>query len=157
MRLSLSQYRELESFAAFASDLDATSKAQLERGARLVELLKQPQYSPYPVERQVVSLWIGNEGYLDDVPLEDVRRFESEFLDEVQRSHEGIYTTIRETGALGNDTVVALKDAVEKFRTGFEKTGGELLVAEPAAEPLDADEVEQETIKKYTPPPAAAE
>ena len=84
LRLDLSQYRELESFAAFASDLDATSKAQLERGARLVELLKQPQYSPLSVEDQVVAIFLGTKGHLDSVPVEDVRRFEADFLEHVQ-------------------------------------------------------------------------
>ncbi len=157
LKLALSQYRDLEAFASFSSDLDPASRAQLDRGGRLVELLKQPQYSPFPVEQQVVSVWMGNEGYLDDVPVEDVRRFETEFLAELQRSNNGIYAAIRETGALSDDTVVALKDAVEKFRTGFEKTGGELLVAEPPAEPIAPEDVEQETIKKYTPPPAESE
>jgi F-type H+-transporting ATPase subunit alpha len=157
LKLALSQYRDLEAFASFSSDLDAASRAQLDRGARLVELLKQPQYSPFPVERQVVSVWMGNEGYLDDVPVEDVRRFESEFLDELQRSNPGIYDAIRETGDLKDDTVVALKDAIEQFRSGFEKTGGELLVAEPAAAPLDPEDDEPEKIKKYTPPPAETE
>ncbi len=97
LRLSLSQYRDLEAFAAFASDLDAASRAQLDRGARLVELLKQPQYDPYPVENQVVSIWAGGNGYLDDVPIEDVSRFESEFLEYLKRQHAGILQTIRET------------------------------------------------------------
>jgi F-type H+/Na+-transporting ATPase subunit alpha len=156
LKLALSQYRDLEAFASFSSDLDPASRAQLDRGARLVELLKQPQYSPFPVERQVVSVWVGNEGYLDDVPVEDVRRFEAEFLDELQRSSPGIYDAIRETGDLSDDTVVALKDAVNEFRAGFEKTGGELLVIEEPAEPLESSEVEPETIKKRptTPPPA---
>jgi F-type H+-transporting ATPase subunit alpha len=155
LKLALSQYRDLEAFASFSSDLDPASRAQLERGGRLVELLKQPQYSPYPVERQVVSVWVGNEGYLDDVPIEDVRRFEAEFLDELQRRHEGIYDTIRETGALKDETIVALRDAVEEFRKGFEKTGGELLVNEEPAEALNPDDVEAETLKRYTPPPPA--
>src|SRR5580704_5698861 len=99
LKLALSQFRDLEAFASFASDLDAASRAQLDRGARLVELLKQPQYSPFPVERQVVSIWMGNEGFLDDVPVEDVRRFETEFLEELGRSRPGIYDAIRETGA----------------------------------------------------------
>ena len=99
LKLALSQYRDLEAFASFASDLDAASRAQLDRGARLVELLKQPQYSPFPVERQVVSLWSGTNGYLDDVPLEDVGRFEREFLDYIQRERSGIYDAIRETKA----------------------------------------------------------
>ena len=81
LRLALSQYRDLEAFAAFASDLDAASRAQLDRGARLVELLKQPQYAPFPVEEQVVSIWAGGNGYLDDVPIEDISRFETEFLE----------------------------------------------------------------------------
>ena len=89
LRLDLAQYRELEAFAAFGSDLDTASKAQLERGARLVELLKQPQYAPFPVERQVVSIWAGTTGSLDDVPVADIRRFEAEFLDYVGREHHG--------------------------------------------------------------------
>src|SRR5207344_740791 len=97
LRLDLSQYRELESFAAFASDLDATSKAQLERGARLVELLKQPQYTPFSLEREVVSVWTGTTGRLDDVPVEDIRRFETELLDYLDREHGAVMTTIVET------------------------------------------------------------
>src|SRR5262249_7225600 len=112
LKLSLSQFRDLEAFASFASDLDAASRAQLDRGARLVELLKQGQYSPMPVERQVVSVYAGTNGYLDDVPVEDVSRFESQLLDEIGRSHAGIYDAIRETGRLNDDTKTALKDAI---------------------------------------------
>ena len=149
LKLALSQYRDLEAFASFASDLDAVSRAQLDRGARLVELLKQPQYSPMPVERQVVSVWAGTSGYLDDVPVGDIGRFESEFLDYLERSHSGIYTTIRETGDVSEDTTTALKDAIEEFRRGFEISGGQLLVPEEEpAEPVGADEVEQEQIKR---------
>ncbi len=161
LKLSLSQYRDLEAFASFASDLDQASRAQLDRGARLVELLKQPAYSPYPVERQVVSVWAGTEGYLDDVPVEDVRRFEAEFLDEIQRSHAGIYDAIRETRELNDDTVVALRDAIEEFRRGFEKTGGELLVStepEEPVEPMGSSEVQPEAIRRQrTPPPAPSQ
>ena len=89
LRLSLSQFRDLEAFAAFASDLDAASRAQLDRGARLVELLKQPQYTPYPVEEEVVSIWAGTTGQLDDVQVEDVRRFEQQFLDYLRRQPGG--------------------------------------------------------------------
>jgi F-type H+-transporting ATPase subunit alpha len=153
LKLALSQYRDLEAFASFASDLDAVSRAQLDRGARLVELLKQPQYSPMPVERQVVSVWAGTSGYLDDVPVGDIGRFESEFLDYLERSHSGIYTTIRETGDVSEDTTTALKDAIEEFRRGFEISGGQLLVPEEEpAEPVGADEVEQEQIKRRVPP-----
>src|SRR5499433_39200 len=157
LRLSLSQYRDLEAFASFASDLDAVSRAQLDRGARLVELLKQPQFSPMPVERQVVSIWAGTSGYLDDVPVEDIGRFESEFLDYLRRSHGGIYDTIRETSVVSEDTTTALKDAIDEFRRGFEITGGQLLVpAEEPAEPVTADDVEQDQIKRRptTPPPS---
>ena len=152
LKLSLSQYRDLEAFASFASDLDPASRAQLDRGARLVELLKQPQYHPFPVERQVVSVWAGTEGYLDDVPVEDIRRFESEFLDDIQLNHEGIYDAIRETGELKDDTVVALKDAIEDFRGRFEKSDGELLVQEEPVEPMAEKDVEQEAVQKYVPP-----
>jgi F-type H+/Na+-transporting ATPase subunit alpha len=130
LKLALSQYRDLEAFAAFSSDLDPVSRAQLDRGARLVELLKQPQYSPLPVERQVVSVWAGTNGYLDDVPIGDVRRFEDEFLDDLQRSHEGVYASIRETGELNDDTATSLKDAIEEFRRGFEVSGGGTLGSE---------------------------
>jgi len=154
LKLALSQFRDLEAFASFASDLDAVSRAQLDRGARLVELLKQGQYSPMPVERQVVSVWAGTNGYLDDVPVDDIKRFESEFLEELGRSNAGIYATIRETGRLNDDTKVALKDAIDKFRRGFEVTGGGLLVTEGEASDLKDEDVQQETLKKRVPPKA---
>jgi F-type H+-transporting ATPase subunit alpha len=154
LKLSLSQYRDLEAFASFASDLDAASRAQLDRGARLVELLKQGQYSPMPVERQVVSVWAGTNGYLDDVPVGDVGRFESEFLDFIARSHGGIYDSIRETGALSDDTAVALKDSVGEFRNGFQTGSGEQLVKDEPAEPLADSDVQQEAIRKRVPPPS---
>jgi F-type H+-transporting ATPase subunit alpha len=154
LRLGLSQFRDLEAFAAFASDLDAASRAQLDRGARLVELLKQPQYSPFPVEREVVSVWAGTTGQLDDVPIEDVRRFEDEFLDYVQRNHAGIFDAIRETGDLSDDSVTALKDAIEDFRRGFETSAGHpLVVTDEPAEPVDEAEVKQETVTRRVPPP----
>ncbi|GAA5071487.1 F-type H+-transporting ATPase subunit alpha [Thermocatellispora tengchongensis] len=148
LRLSLSQFRDLEAFAAFASDLDAASRAQLERGQRLVELLKQPQYSPFPVERQVVSVWAGTSGELDDVPVEDIRRFEAEFLDYIQREHKGIYDGIRETKQLSDDAVTSLKSAINEFKKGFETSAGELLVKDEPVDALGADEVGQEKITK---------
>jgi F-type H+-transporting ATPase subunit alpha len=152
LRLNLSQYRDLEAFASFASDLDAASRAQLDRGARLVELLKQPQYDPFPVENEVVSIWAGSRGHLDDVPIEDVGRFESEFLDYLKRNHAGILTTIRETKALSDDTVTGLKDAVDSFRRTFEKGTGELLVSDEPAEALENED--RETIaRRVTPKP----
>jgi len=161
LKLALSQYRDLEAFAAFASDLDAVSRAQLDRGARLVELLKQPQYSPLPVERQVVSVWAGTGGYLDDVPVDEVGRFEDEFLDYLQRSHDGVYASIRETGELTDDTATVLKDAIEEFRRGFDVGGGELLVAaddeDEQVEPTDEEDIDRETVVRRPPPPPAAQ
>ncbi len=148
LRLSLSQYRDLEAFAAFASDLDAASRAQLDRGARLVELLKQPQYSPFPVEKQVVSVWSGTTGELDDVPVEDIRRFESEFLDHVELNHGGILQKIRETGELSDDALTTLKDAITEFKKGFETSAGQLLGEDEPVEALADEDVEQETIKR---------
>ncbi len=115
LRLDLAQYRELEAFAAFGSDLDAASKAQLDRGSRLVELLKQPQYSPFPVEHEVVSIWAGTTGQLDDVPVEDIRRFESEFLDTCAASTRACSTPSPRPGALRR-TVEALKQAIATSR-----------------------------------------
>jgi F-type H+-transporting ATPase subunit alpha len=151
LKLALSQYRDLEAFASFSSDLDAVSRAQLDRGARLVELLKQGQYSPMPVERQVVSVWAGTNGYLDDVPVADIARFESQFLEQIARTQPGLLDGIRETGNLADDTVVALKDAIDEFRRGFEVSGGELLVKDEQAEALDEDQVQQETVPKRVP------
>jgi F-type H+-transporting ATPase subunit alpha len=149
LKLSLSQYRDLESFAAFASDLDAASRAQLDRGARLVELLKQPQYSPFPVEEQVVSIWAGTTGQLDDVPVEDIRRFESEFLDYLRREQSGLLTSIRETKDFTDDNVNTVTDAINRFRSTFEVTGGEMLVTEEPQRPLGQGEQEQETVNRY--------
>jgi F-type H+/Na+-transporting ATPase subunit alpha len=154
LRLSLSQFRDLEAFAAFASDLDAASRAQLDRGARLVELLKQPQYDPFPVEEEVCSIWAGTTGQLDDVPVEDVHRFETEFLEYLHRNNEGLLTSIRETKDLPDDSIAALKDAMDRFRRTFEVTGGKLLVSDDdeVATPLGASEVEQESVAKYNRP-----
>ncbi|MEU4230290.1 F0F1 ATP synthase subunit alpha [Nonomuraea sp. NPDC026600] len=152
LRLSLSQYRDLEAFASFASDLDAASKAQLERGQRLTELLKQAQYSPFSVEREVVSVWAGTTGELDEVPVEDVRRFESEFLDYLQTSHKGVFDSIRETKDLLDDTVTTLKDAVTEFKKGFTTLSGELLVKDEPVAPLEEGEVGQEKIRKVVRP-----
>jgi F-type H+-transporting ATPase subunit alpha len=156
LKLALSQYRDLEAFASFASDLDQASRAQLDRGARLVELLKQPQYSPLPVERQVVSVWAGTSGYLDDVPVEDVRRFEDDFLGMLGRQHSGIYDAIRESGELSEDTATALKDAIDEFRRGFEIRGGEMLVSDEPAESMDESQEDRDSVKRRVPPPPAS-
>jgi F-type H+-transporting ATPase subunit alpha len=143
LKLDLAQFRSLEAFAMFASDLDAASRAQLTRGARLMELLKQPQYSPFPVEEQVASIWAGTKGKLDDVPVEDVRRFESELLDHLRRNTD-VLGTIAETGKLGDDLEDKLSAAVDEFRHGFLKGDGTPLVG--AEQPEDETPVEQEQI-----------
>jgi F-type H+-transporting ATPase subunit alpha len=127
LRLDLAQYRELEAFAAFSSDLDSASKAQLERGARLVELLKQGQYAPFPVEEQVVSIWAGTTGRLDDVPVADIRKFEREFLDYLRREHKGVLTTIVETQKLEDGTIESLTEAINAFKREFTTHTGALL------------------------------
>jgi len=148
LRLELSQYRELEAFAAFgAENLDATSRRQLERGARLTELLKQGQYAPFPVEEQVVSIFLGTRGHLDDVAVADVRRFESDFLTDVRRHHQGILDTIRETKQFDDDTEQQVVAAVTAFKKGFTTADGSSLGHEAEAEAMDADEVEHESVK----------
>ncbi|SHG93251.1 F0F1 ATP synthase subunit alpha [Geodermatophilus nigrescens] len=127
LRLDLAQYRELEAFASFSSDLDASSRATLDRGQRLVELLKQGQYQPYPVEREVVSLWLGTTGKLDRIPVGDVRRFESEFLDHIGRAEPGVYDEIRTSRALGDDAVNSLERAVQSFYGSFTTSDGSSL------------------------------
>jgi F-type H+/Na+-transporting ATPase subunit alpha len=153
LRLDLSQYRELESFAAFASDLDATSKAQLERGARLVELLKQPQYRPLAVEEQVVSIFLGTEGHLDSVPVEDVGRFEAELLDHVRASEGDILEQIRESGKLGDDLSEKLVEVINQFKKGFAATGGGSVVPDEHVEALDEGELAKEAVKVRKPAP----
>ncbi|GAB2497248.1 F0F1 ATP synthase subunit alpha [Nocardiopsis aegyptia] len=147
LRLGLAQYRELEAFSAFGSDLDAVSKQQLERGARMMELLKQGQYSPFSMEKTVVSIWAGNTGKIDEVPVEDVRRFEEDFLSYLEREHKGILDNIRESGKFEKETQQALESAIEKFKQSFQTSAGSLLGTEAEAEALDKDEVGQETIK----------
>ncbi len=149
LKLELAQYRALEAFAMFASDLDAASRKQLARGARLTELLKQPQYSPYPVEEQTVSIWAGTNGYLDEVPVEDILKFEREFLDHLSRKTK-VLTTIRETNNLEDDTVKELEKEIVHFKKMFQTTKGEPLVVPDDAkvEALAAEEIEQEKIVK---------
>ena len=122
LRLDLAQYRELEAFAAFGSDLDAASKQQLERGARMVELLKQGQYSPYSVERQAASIWAGTTGKMDSIPVADIRRFETEFLDFIARERASIFEVISSTRELSDDTVSALEEAITTFKTQFQSS-----------------------------------
>ena len=149
LKIDLAQFRSLEAFAMFASDLDAASRQQLTRGARLMELLKQPQYSPYPVEDQVASIWAGTHGKLDKVALSDVRRFEREMLDHLRR-HGEVLTTIRETGEFSADTEAALEASIDEFAAGF-MSGADEAKAAAAAAPAEGElnaEVEQEQIVK---------
>ena len=148
LRVDLAQFRDLEAFAAFASDLDDASKAQLARGQRMVELLKQPQYTPYSVEDQVVSIWSGTSGELDEVPVEDVRRFEAEFLAWLKSSQSEILTSIASTQKLGDDVVELLKGSIEDFKNSFEKADGQLLRGDVPVAPLDRAQVGQEKITK---------
>ncbi|MFF3038294.1 F0F1 ATP synthase subunit alpha [Arthrobacter citreus] len=149
LKLELAQYRDMQAFAMFASDLDAASRQQLTRGARLMELLKQGQYAPFPVEDQVVSIWAGTNGFLDDVPVEDVRRFESEFLDHVRHSSK-VMTVLAETNKLEDSTVDELKTLITNFKQGFFGEGDNRMVAagHEEASALDEDAVDQEKIVK---------
>ena len=153
LRLDLSQYRELEAFAAFASDLDETSKAQLERGARLVELLKQSQYSPMPVEQQVVAIFLGTKGHLDSVPVADVGRFESEFLEHLEASNPGILSEIRDSQKLSEDAEASLVAAVVGFKNGFATSDGSSVVPNAHVAAMDEADVEKESVKVRKPAP----
>jgi F-type H+/Na+-transporting ATPase subunit alpha len=153
LRLDLSQYRELESFASFASDLDATSKAQLERGARLVEVLKQPQHSPMSVEEQVVAIFLGTRGHLDSVPVEDVSKFEQEFLDHMRGSNEGIIKEIRESKTLSDELSDKLTDVVDKFKKGFATTDGSSVVPDEHVDAMDEADESKESVKVRKPAP----
>ncbi|MFY9679178.1 F0F1 ATP synthase subunit alpha [Glutamicibacter protophormiae] len=149
LKLELAQYRDMQAFAMFASDLEAASKQHLTRGARLMELLKQGQYQPYAVEDQVVSVWAGTNGYLDDVPVEDVLRFEREFIDYLRHRTE-VLTVLAQTGKLEDETVEAMKAAIADFKAGFFGQGDDQLVAAGHEEhdALDAESVDQEQIVK---------
>ena len=147
LRLDLSQYRELEAFAAFASDLDATSKAQLERGERLVELLKQPQYQPMPVEEQVVSIFLGTGGHLDSVPVVDVKRFEAELLDHMRASEEAFLDGIRKTQKLGEEEEEKLTQIINHFKKGFAASDGASVVPDEHVQAMDEEELEKESVQ----------
>jgi F-type H+-transporting ATPase subunit alpha len=149
LKLELAQYRSLEAFAMFASDLDAASRRQLARGARLTELLKQPQYSPYPVEEQVVSIWAGTNGKLDSIAVEDVLKFERELLDHLRRNTQ-VLETLRDTNVLDDATVAELEKATDEFILEF-SSAGNVAIDAPGSEQIDAadaGDVNQEKIVK---------
>ena len=147
LKVDLAQFRAMEAFAMFASDLDAASRQQLDRGQRLMALLKQPAYSPYPLDQMTVSLWLGTTGRLDRVPVEDVLRFEQEFIDYLQRSHDGILAGIRETTKFEDEDGLAA--AYDSFLDQFETSeGGSIKAGKEEAEALEDDELGQEQIVK---------
>ncbi len=149
LRLDLAQFRELEAFAAFGSDLDAASKAQLERGGRLVELLKQNQYTPFILEKMIASIWSGTTGQLDSVSLPDIKRFEAEFLEYLSRDHKGVLDVIATTKELSDDTVAALTAAITTFKDRFVSSATKALNEAPVkAEGDDANE----QVTKYVQP-----
>jgi F-type H+-transporting ATPase subunit alpha len=152
LRVDLAQYRELEAFAAFGSDLDKTSKAQLERGARLVELLKQAQSNPFPLEREVVSIWAGTSGSLDDVPVPDIRRFEAELHEHIQHNAKQIFDTIIETGQLPDDTIEELRKAVETVKQEF-STSEQAAINESEAQAMEADRLGHDKVTRVRPQP----
>jgi len=153
LRLDLSQYRELEAFAAFASDLDETSKAQLERGARLVELLKQPQYSPMSVEDQVIAIFLGTKGHLDSVPVADVSRFESEFIEHLKASKSAVLSEIHDTQKLSEGVAATLESTIADFKKGFATTDGSSVVPNAHVAAMDEADVEKEAVQVRKPAP----
>lgn len=145
LKISLAQYRDMQAFAMFASDLDDTSRRQLDRGARLMELLKQGQFSPYPVEEQVISVWGATTGKFDDVPVGDVLRFEGDVL-EYLRSHSNVLTTIRETGKFDDEAKDAAAAAFEEVKKGFKTSDGKMLAGHEEFSPMADEDIDQAKI-----------
>lgn len=146
LKISLAQYRDLESFAMFASDLDAASKQQLGRGARLMELLKQAQYSPFPVEEQVVSIWAGTTGKFDDIEVEDVREFEAHLLEHL-RHNGSVLSSIRETSKFEKDTEEELTRILEDVKRDYlAGEGKERVGRNDENGRMSAEDIEQEQI-----------
>jgi F-type H+-transporting ATPase subunit alpha len=150
LRLDLAQFREQEAFATFGSELDRTSQAQLDRGARVVEVLKQLQYQPMPVDRQVMIIFAVTNGFLDDVAVSDVSRFEAELLEYMESRHGDLARTIAEKGALPDELQTALEAAIRDFRVIFQPSEGQPPLKEGAAEALT--EEQQEALKKFRRP-----
>ena len=146
LRLDLAAYRDLEGFAAMASDLDDASKAQLERGQRLVELLKQTETHPQSVEDQMVSIWLAGEGEFDSVPVEDVRRFEAELLEDLHANQAGVYEQIQGGQPFSDESKATLKSAVDSFKRAFRTTDGTPVINEPTPGDLDEDQVRKSQI-----------
>ncbi len=149
LRIDLAQFRALEAFALFASDLDKTSRAQLDRGNRMFELLKQGQYEPMPIEQQVIAIWAGTNGFLDPISIPDVRRFERELLEFMEANHPEIGQHIREQGDLPEEVEGQLRDAVTAFARRFRTSGGKPALRDEQVEPMDEDEEGQEAVRAY--------
>ena len=145
LKISLAQYRDMQAFAMFASDLDAASRKQLDRGSRLTELLRQGQYQPYPVEDQVISVWAGLNGHLDDVPVDDVLRFEQEFLDYLKHN-SGALRVIAETKLFDNDTQAEVLGKLNDFKKDFRTSEGKLLVGHEEHKAIEVEKLDQEQI-----------
>ncbi len=151
LRLDLAQFRELEAFSAFASDLDRASRAQLDRGARLVELLKQTNNSPVPPEEETVAIWAGTAGKLDDVPVADVVRFEADFLSSLRHSNASTLESIR-GGTWDDDIIAALDQALTDFKQGFLASDGGVKVHEKPADAMGEGVEGTEKVTRYVPP-----
>lgn len=154
LKIDLAQYRELQAFSAFASDLDSASKAQLDRGGRLMEMLKQGEGEPFPVEEEIVSLFLGTQGHLDSVPIDEVQRFEREFLAHVRRNHDNVLKEIVENKQLSEDGSNTIAKAAEEFKKQFTTSeGASVSPNEPEADAMDSEQVGQETVKVDRPAP----
>ncbi|TLP94987.1 F0F1 ATP synthase subunit alpha [Nesterenkonia salmonea] len=145
LKLDLAQYRDMQAFAMFASDLDPATRKQLTRGERQTELLKQPQYTPFPVEEQVVSIWAGAQGHLDDIELADIKRFEAEWIEHLRRKTD-VLTNLASSGKLEDDTLNTLNGEIETFKRNFHSEGAESLVGNETAEALSDEDIKQEEI-----------
>jgi F-type H+/Na+-transporting ATPase subunit alpha len=154
LRLDLAQFRELEAFSAFASDLDRASRAQLEKGVRLVELLKQPQYSPYSVVDEVIVIWAGTTGQLDDIEVGDVRRFEGEMLQWLKRHRSDTYTAIESSNLLSDDNIESLKSGLDEFKQLFKQGETGVKLNEADAEAMAEGRETRETVTREVPRPA---
>ena len=154
LKIDLAQYRELQAFSAFASDLDSASKAQLDRGGRLMEMLKQGEGEPFPVEEEIVSLFLGTQGHLDSVPIDEVQRFEREFLAHVRRNHDNVLKEVVENKQLSEDGSNTIAKAAEEFKKQFTTSeGSSVSPNEPEADAMDSEQVGQETVKVDRPAP----
>ncbi|WP_333618235.1 F0F1 ATP synthase subunit alpha [Dietzia sp.] len=145
LRLDLAAFRDLEAFATFASDLDAASKAQLERGSRLVEILKQDQNAPVSVEDQIVSIFLASEGAYDSVPVEDVRRFEDELIADLHHSASDAYEQIEGGKVLNDESKSSLLERTDAFKQGFVASDGSRVVEQPA-DAMDSEDVAKDQL-----------